>query len=146
MAIRRDGTWTYQGSPIGRKPLVRLFSRVLRRDADGRYYLVTPAEKVDVVVEDAPFLAVEMEVAGSGREQRLVFRTNVDDVVVCGPEHPLRFEPEPGSGGLKPYLHVRGRLEALVTRALYYDLIELAVTEDDRLGVWSGGHFFVIEG
>ena len=146
MAIRRDGTWMYQGSPIGRKPLVRLFSRVLRRDEDGRHYLVTPVEKVDVTVDDAPFLAVEMEVKGSGRELSLTFRTNVDDVVVCGKEHPLRFEPEEGSGGLKPYLHVRGRLEALVTRAVYYDLVELAVEDGERLGVWSGGEFFVMEG
>ncbi|MDX2155841.1 MAG: DUF1285 domain-containing protein [Hyphomicrobiaceae bacterium] len=146
MAIRRDGTWTYQGSPIGRKSLVRLFSRVLRRDADGRHYLVTPVEKVDVSVEDAPFLAVEMEVAGAGTGQRITFRTNVDDVVACAREHPLRFEVEAGSGGLKPYLHVRGRLEALVTRALYYDLVELAVTENDALGVWSGGSFFVMDG
>lgn len=146
MAIRRDGTWTYQGSPIGRKPLVRLFSRVLRRDSDQRYYLVTPVEKIDVAVEDAPFLAVEMEVQGRGREQSLVFRTNVDDVVGCSPEHPLRFEPEPGSGGLKPYLLVRGRLEALVTRAVYYDLVELAEPDGECLGIWSGGHFFVMQG
>lgn len=147
MAIRRDGTWLYQNSPIGRKPLVRLFSRVLRRDADGRFYLVTPVEKVDVAVEDAPFLAVEMEVTGTGRAQALVFRTNVDDVVVCGPDHPLRFEVETGSGGLKPYLLVRGRLEALVTRALYYDLVELAVSDDrGRLGIWSNGRFFAMEG
>jgi hypothetical protein len=146
MAIRRDGMWTYQNSPIGRKPLVRLFSRVLRRDDDGRFYLVTPMEKVDVTVEDAPFLAVEMDVSGSGREQTLVFRTNVDDVVACGPEHPLRFEVEEGSGGLKPYLLVRGRLEALVTRAVYYDLVELAVTDEHgRLGIWSNGHFYVME-
>ncbi|MGE0767817.1 MAG: DUF1285 domain-containing protein [Hyphomicrobiaceae bacterium] len=147
MAIRRDGMWTYQNSPIGRKPLVRLFSRVLRRDADGRFYLVTPVEKVDVAVEDAPFLAVEMEVSGSGRGQALVFRTNVDDVVRCGPENPLRFETEPGSGGLKPYLLIRGRLEALVTRAVYYDLVELAVPDaHGRLGVWSNDRFFVLEG
>jgi len=147
MAIRRDGMWTYQNSPIGRKPLVRLFSRVLRRDDDGRFYLVTPVEKVDVAVEDAPFMAVEMEVSGAGQEQALVFRTNVDDVVACGPEHPLRFEVEHGSGGLKPYLLVRGRLEALVTRAVYYDLVELAITnEHGRLGVWSSGHFYVMEG
>ena len=145
MAIRRDGTWMYQGSPIGRKPLVRLFSRVLRRDGDDRFYLVTPVEKIDVAVEDAPFLAVEMEVKGAGREQHLVFRTNVDDVVACGPEHLLRFEPEAGSGGLKPYLHVRGRLEALVTRALYYDLVELAVEEPVGLGIWSAGQFFVMQ-
>ena len=146
MAIRRDGLWMYQNSPIGRKPLVRLFSRVLRKDADGKHYLVTPVEKVDVTVEDAPFLGVEMEVAGGGREQQLTFRTNVDDAVRCGPEHPLRFDAEADSGGLKPYLLVRGRLEALVTRAVYYDLVELAVTEiidgQDQFGVWSGGKFW----
>ena len=145
MAIRRDGVWLYQGSPIGRKPLVRLFSRVLRRDADGKHYLVTPVEKVDVAVEDAPFLAVELEVAGEGASQDLIFRTNVDDVVRCGPSNPLRFETEAGSGGLKPYLLVRGRLEALVTRALYYDLVEMAVEDAGRLGLWSGGTFFPLE-
>ena len=149
MAIKADGTWTYQGSPIGRKPLVRLFSRVLRRDADGRTYLVTPVEKVDVVVADAPFQAVEMEVTGSGMEQTLTFRTNVDDIVVCGPEHPMRFAEEVGSGGLKPYVMVRGRLEALLTRALYYDLVELAVECADSgtagLGIWSGGMFFPLQ-
>ncbi len=144
MRIRADGTWIYANSPIGRKPLVRLFSRILRRDADGRTYLVTPVEKVDVAVEDAPFLAVEMEVEGSGAEQVLTFRTNVDDVVRCGPEHPLRFALEEPGGGLKPYVLVRGRLEALLTRAIYYDLVELATTRDRSadLGVWSGGSFF----
>lgn len=146
MRIRADGTWLYQNSPIGRKPLVRLFSTVLRKDADGRTYLVTPAEKVDVAVDDAPFLAVEMQVEGEGREQVLTFRTNVDDIVRCGPEHPLRFVVEAAAGGLKPYLLVRGRLEALLTRALYYDLVELAVEEGDRLAVWSGGARFVLEG
>jgi uncharacterized protein len=143
MAIHADGTWFYQGSPIGRKPMVRLFSRILRRDADGRYFLVTPVEKVDVAVADAPFLAVEMEVSGMGQDQRLTFRTNVDDVVVAGPANLLRFQLEPGSGGLKPYLRVRGRLDALVTRALYYDLVELAVAgEDGSIGLWSGGTRF----
>jgi hypothetical protein len=145
MAIARDGTWLYQGSPIRRPALVKLFARVLRRDADGRTYLVTPAEKVDVAVADAPFLAVEMEASGSGRDQRLLFRTNVDDVVRCGPEHPLRFAVDGRSGGLKPYLHVRGRLEALVARALVYDLVELATEGDDgRLGLWSDGAFFAL--
>ena len=148
MHIRADGTWLYQGSPIGRMPLVKLFARVLRRDEDGRTYLVTPAEKVDVTVEDAPFLAVEMQIEGGGsegggRDQLLVLRTNVDDIVRCDGEHPLRFVEEPGSGGLKPYLRVRGRLDALVTRALYYDLVELAVPgsdgDPDRLGIWSAG-------
>jgi hypothetical protein len=148
MAIRSDGVWLYQGSPIGRMPLVKLFAGVLRKDADGRHYLVTPAEKVDVAVEDAPFLAVEMEARGSGREQSLIFRTNVDDIVTAGPEHPLRFAVEDRSQGLKPYLLVRGRLEALVTRALYYDLVELAVERDTdggrRLGLWSDGAFFAM--
>jgi hypothetical protein len=147
MAIKADGTWFYQGSPIGRKPLVKLFSRVLRRDPDGRHFLVTPVEKVDVAVADAPFLAVEMDVTGSGEEQNLIFRTNVDDVVRCDADHPLRFAVEAGSGGLKPYLLVRGRLEALVTRALYYDLVELALEDDAGvLGVWSGGVRFPLLG
>ncbi|HSR81854.1 MAG TPA: DUF1285 domain-containing protein [Hyphomicrobiaceae bacterium] len=142
--IRSDGVWIYGGTPIGRMPLVKLFASVLRKDADGRHYLVTPIEKVDVEVADAPFLAVEMEVHGSGRAQRLVFRTNVDDVVEADPVHPLRFDVEPRSQGLKPYLIVRGRLEALVTRALYYDLVELAVDDGSGLGLWSGGAFFAL--
>lgn len=143
MAIRSDGVWMYTGSPIGRMPLVKLFSSVLRKDADGRHYLVTPSEKVDVAVADAPFLAVEMEVRGDGQTRALVFRTNVDDIVVCGVEHPLRFAEEAGSGGLKPYLRVRGRLEALVTRALYYDLVDLAEPRADGvLEIVSGGARF----
>ena len=146
MRIASDGTWFYQGSPIGRKPLVRLFSTVLRKDEDGQTYLVTPVEKIGIDVDDAPFLGVEMAVTGIGRDQVLTFRTNVDDVVECGPDHPLRFEVEEPHGGLKPYLLVRGRLEALVTRALYYDLVELAVTDgagdNSRFGLWSGGEFF----
>jgi uncharacterized protein len=145
MAIKADGTWFYLGSPIGRKPMVRLFSRILRRDPDGKYFLVTPVEKVDVAVADAPFLAVQMEVAGTGADQRLTFRTNVDDVVTAGPENPLRFVLEPSSGGLKPYVRVRGRLDALVTRAVYYDLVELAVPDGSRdatPGLWSAGAWF----
>lgn len=147
MAIRRDGTWIYQGSPIARPALVKLFASILRKDADGRTYLVTPVEKVDVHVEDAPFLAVELAVSGSGSAQILTFRTNVDDVVAVGPGNPLRFcRQEPG-GGLKPYVLVRGRLEALVTRAVYADLVALGVQslgvprlgDVGPLGVWSGG-------
>lgn len=146
LKIRRDGTWLYQESPIDRLSLVKLFAGVLRKDADGRTYLVTPAEKVDVEVDDAPFLAVEMEVQGAGKLQQLVFRTNVDDVVACGPEHPLRFTEQKPGGGLKPYLHVRGRLEALLTRALMHELAALAVEEPHEgalvAGIWSGGAFF----
>lgn len=145
MAIRADGTWFYAGTPIGRMPLVKLFASVLRKDADGRHYLVTPAEKVDVTVADAPFLAVEMEVRDPGPGQTLVLRTNVDDIVSVGPGHPLRFVREEASGGLKPYVLVRGRLEALVTRALYYDLVEMAVEHEGRLGLWSGGQLFPLE-
>jgi hypothetical protein len=147
MAIKADGTWFYQGSPIGRKPLVKLFARVLRRDPDGRHYLVTPVEKVDVAVSDAPFLAVEMQVTGQGREQQLIFRTNVDDIVHCGSDNPIRFVEEPGTGGLKPYVRVRGRLDALVARAVYYDLVELAEPGgdgDDTLYIWSGGARFAL--
>lgn len=149
LAIGADGTWQYRNSPIGRTALVKLFARVLRRDADGRYYLVTPVEKVDVAVADAPFLAVEMEALGEGVGQQLVFRTNVDDVVACSSGHPLRFERDPGGEGLKPYLLVRGHLEALLTRALTYDLLELAVAASapgqDGIGVWSAGAFFALE-
>lgn len=148
MRIAGDGTWFYQGSPIGRKPLVKLFSSVLRKDEDGLTYLVTPAEKVLVTVDDAPFMAVEMEVAGAGREQVLTLRTHVDDIVECGSAHPLRFGRDPRSGGLKPYVLVRGRLEALLTRTLYYDLVEVARIEPiagvDQFGVWSGGVFFAM--
>ena len=131
MKICADGRWLYQGSPINRLRMVKLFSRILRRDPDGRYYLVTPVEKVGISVEDAPFLAVEMDVAGSGRDQVLTFRTNVEDVVVIDRDHPLFFRVEAATGGLKPYIRVRGRLNALVTRALYYDLVELAEDVSD---------------
>jgi hypothetical protein len=147
LEIRRDGTWLYRGSAINRPALVKLFARVLRRDADGRFYLVTPAEKVDVAVEDAPFLAVELEVTGKGVAQSLLWRTNVDDVVRSGPEHPLRFAADGAGGGLKPYLHVRGRLEALAARPLVYDLVELsAEAPDGATGIWSDGVFFPLPG
>lgn len=125
MEIRRDGTWFYLGTPIGRMPLVRLFSTVLRKDADGRTYLVTPVEKVGIRVEDAPFVAVEVDASGEGEDRTLTFRTNVGDVVEAGPDNPLRFVDEDGTDGLKPYLLVRGRLEALVARPVMYELAEL---------------------
>ncbi len=124
MEIRPDGTWFYLGTPIGRMPLVQLFSTVLRKDADGKTYLVTPVEKVGIRVVDAPFVAVEMDVSGSGDEQVITFRTNVGDVVEVGTDHPLRFVDETETGGLKPYVLVRGRLEALVARPVMYELVE----------------------
>lgn len=142
MSIRRDGVWLYQGSPIGRIALVKLFASILRKDDDGKTYLVTPAEKIDVDVEDAPFLAVELAVSGEGRDQGLTFRTNVDDVVTVDAAHPLRFQVSEPDSGLKPYVLVRGRLEALCTRAVYMELVSLAEANDDdgeAVGVWSGG-------
>ena len=128
MEIRADGTWFYMGTPIGRQPLVRLFSTVLRKDEDGKTYLVTPVEKVGIRVQDAPFLAVEMSVTERGGEKVITFRTNVGDIVEAGAEHPLRFETAGETGELKPYLLVRGRLEALVSRAVTYDLVEMGET------------------
>lgn len=124
MEIRADGTWFYMGTPIGREALVRLFSTVLRKDEDGKTYLVTPVEKVGIRVQDAHFVAVEMSVTEEAGESVLTFRTNVGDVVEAGPEHTLRFEVVGENHELKPYLAVRGRLEALVSRAVMYDLVE----------------------
>ncbi|WP_425417390.1 DUF1285 domain-containing protein [Oricola indica] len=148
MRIAADGTWFYLGTPIGRMPLVRLFSTVLRKDEDGKTYLVTPVEKIEITVDDAPFLAVEMHVDNRGPEQVLTFRTNVGDVVEAGPDHSIRFEQEEGSDGLKPYLHVRGRLEALVSRAVMYDLVELGETIEidgrDVFAIRSAGATFSV--
>jgi len=143
MRIAVDGTWFYLGTPIGRPALTRLFASILKREGD-KYFLVTPVEKVGIRVDDAPFLAVEMERDGDG----LVFRTNVDDVMRCDAEHALRFEPEEGTGGIRPYLHVRRNLWARVTRALYLDLVEIGEQRevDGRrmFGVASAGTFFPI--
>lgn len=148
LKITADGVWHYQGSPIGRQAMVELFASILRKDEDGRHYLVTPVEKIAIEVEDAPFLAVAMTVEGSGRQQTISLRTNVGDEVTVDAEHPLRFARDPASDGLKPYVLVRGRLEALVTRPLYYDLVEMAVVEPvagvPHLGVWSAGTFFAM--
>lgn len=144
--IARDGTWFYHGSPIGRKRLVKLFATVLKRDEDGVFWLETPAEKGTVVVDDAPFVAVELQAEGAGRDQRLTFRTNLDDFVTADAEHPIRVEIDPESGEPSPYVRVRDRLDALIARPVYYDLAELA-EESERdgrtvMGVWSAGTFF----
>ncbi len=156
MRITADGTWYYMGTPIGREALVRLFSTVLRRDADDRYYLVTPVEKVGIQVEDAPFIGVELFVenpavaagADASSAQRLSVRTNVGDVVVAGRDHPLRFVQDGENGGLIPYILVRGRLEARLGRPLLYELAELGGVTDvegtAQYGVWSDGCFFAM--
>jgi hypothetical protein len=144
MRIAADGTWYYLNSPIGRKPLYTLFSRVLRKDGND-YFLVTPVEKCGITVDDAPFTAIRMRVEGGGRSQRIVFETNCDDEVMVDGAHPLRFATEAGTGGLKPYVLVRANLEALVVRALFYDLVACGVEEGEWFGVWSGGRFFPMQ-
>lgn len=144
MRIARDGAWYYMGTPIGRKPMVRLFSTILRRDDDDKYYLVTPVEKVGIRVDDAPFLAVELAAAGAGRDQTLTFRTNVDDYVTADADHPIRVEIDGDSGEPAPYILVRDRLEALIARAVFYDLVDLAEERQGILGIWSSGQFFAI--
>jgi uncharacterized protein len=147
MRIAADGTWFYMKTPIGRPALVKLFASVLKREAN-RYFLVTPVEKVGIIVEDTPFLAVEMQARDQRGGRVLRFRTNVDDWVECGPEHALRFDPEPGTGGLKPYLHVRRDLWARVTRSLFYDIVTLGEERDvdgrRMFGVASNNSFFAM--
>jgi uncharacterized protein len=145
MRIATDGTWFYLKTPIGRPALVKLFASVLKREGDS-YFLVTPVEKCGITVDDAPFLAVELKIEQSEASQVLHFRTNVDDWVSCGPQHALRFEPEIGTGGLKPYLHVRRDLWAKATRTLFFDLVEIGQERDvdgqAMFGVTSAGMFF----
>ena len=147
MRIASDGAWFYLKTPIGRHALVKLFASVLKREGD-KYFLVTPVEKCGIVVEDAPFLAVELRAEQAEDGQVLHFRTNVDDWVACGREHALRFESEPETAGLKPYLHVRRDLWAKLTRALFYDLVELGEERDVEgqrmFGVASAGEFFAM--
>jgi uncharacterized protein len=145
MRIAADGTWFYMKTPIGRPALVKLFASVLKREGDS-YFLVTPVEKCGITVDDAPFLAVELNIEDGAEGRALHFRTNVDDWVSCGPQHALRFEPEAGTGGLKPYLHVRRDLWAKVTRTLFFDLVEIGEERDVEgramFGVMSMGIFF----
>jgi hypothetical protein len=142
MRIAADGTWFHQGSPIGRRELVKLFSTILRREPDGGFVLVTPVEKLSIAVEDAPFLAVEVTSEGEGRNRALGFRLNTDDYVLCGPDHPLRVDTAE-DGTPRPYLHVRGGLEALVVRPVFYELADIALGEDATPpGLWSRGAFF----
>lgn len=144
MRIARDGTWYHEGSPIGRPAMVRLFSTILRREPDGGHVLVTPGEKLDILVEDAAFVAVEMTSEGAGAARRLAFRLNTGDLVVAGPAHPLRFETR--EDGPHPYLAVRGGLDALVVRTVYYELVEQALAEGaEPPGLWSDGAFFALE-
>ena len=147
MRIARDGTWFYQGSPIGRAGLVRLFSGILKREGE-KYFLVTPVEKVGITVDDAPFVAVDFEVEGSGRDQRVTFTTHVGDSVTADADHPLRVERDPVTGEPSPYVHIRAGLEALIDRKSFYRLVDLCTEEEFEgkgwLGLWSSGRFFPV--
>jgi hypothetical protein len=145
MRIARDGTWFYRGSPILRPALVKLFASVLRREADGGYWLVTPAERGRIEVEDVPFVAVALSAAGQGPDQRLTLRTNLDEIVTAGRDHPLRVETA-ADGEPAPYILVRDGIEARLLRPVFYDLVEFGRDEEiagiRQYGVWSGGVFF----
>ncbi len=142
--IGRDGRWYYRGTPIARPEMVRLFASVLRREGR-RYYLVTPVEKLEITVEDAPYVAVEMSRLGRDGAQTLVFRLQTDEIVIADSEHPVRIEKDPATGGPRPYIRVRDALDALIARPVYYELADLAAPaadDPDCLGVWSAGTFF----
>jgi len=138
--ILADGTWKHEGTRITRESMVRLFASILRKDEDGATYLVTPVEKIRVEVEDAPFVAIRVDRHGDGENQTIAFTTNVGDVVAAGPAHPMRVAF--ADGAPRPYLLVRGRLEARVLRAPFYELVEWAEPREGKLGLWSGGAWF----
>lgn len=150
MRIARDGTWYHEGDAIERKALAQLFSSILRLDDDGRYYLVTPVERWGIQVDDAPFVATRLRVEGQGEQQRLHFTTNLEDEVTLDAEHPLRVQVDPDTQEPAPYILVRGNLEALIGRNVFYELAELAVEHEQqgvtRTGVWSCGQFFALDG
>ena len=144
LRISRDGAWHYLGSPIVRPSLVRLLSRVMKREGED-FFLVSPVEKLRIAVEDAPFLAVELECSGESQSQRLIFRTNVDDVVIAGKAHPIWVNEDPLSGEPAPYIEVRDGLWALINRSVYYELAERVIPSPNspgQLGVFSEGCFF----
>ena len=143
MRIARDGTWFYQGTPIGRPALVKLFSSILKRE-NGKYLLVTPVEKVGITVDDAPFVAIDFESTGAGRDQNVTFETQVGDTAAAGADHPIRVERDPKTGEPSPYVHIRADLEALIDRKSFYRLVELGSHEEGWFGIWSGGTFFQV--
>jgi len=145
MRIDRNGAWFHHGSPIGRKELVKLFASVLRRDDDGDYWLITPAEMARIEVEDAPFMAVKLTTSGDGADQILSLRTNVDATVTVDSDHPIRVDMDPDTGEPSPYVVLDDAVEAKISRAVYYELVSMGVENNhnsDLLGVWSSGIFF----
>jgi len=148
MRIGADGTWFYRNSPIGRLPLVKLFASVLRRETDGSYWLVTPVERGTIIVDDVPFVAVEVDAEGEGPSRKLSFRTNLDERVTADEAHPIRVEIDAATGEPRPYIHVRNGLEARILRPVYYQLVELGEFREldgkESFGIWSGGRFFIL--
>lgn len=149
MRIARDGTWFYMGTPIGRPAMVKLFSTVLRREPDGSFVLVTPVERVGIVVEDAPFIAVETFSDGTGKGRNLGFRLNTGEAVIVDADHRIRVRIDPSTEEPRPYVHVRGGLDALISRSVFYELIDWAMAEQEAgetLGLWSNNMFFALDG
>lgn len=143
MRIARDGTWFYLGTPIGRHQLIRLFSSILKKEGDA-YFLVTPVEKVGITVDDAPFVAVDFDARGTGRDQVLEFHTHVGDSAIAGPDHPIRVDRDPETGEPSPYVLIRANLEALIDRKSFYRLVDLGAHHDGWFGLWSSGRFFAV--
>ncbi len=151
MVVTRDGSWVHEGTPIRRAALVNLFASVLKLEEDDEYYLVTPAEKVRIRVEDCPFIAQEMDVSGEGSQQNLIFTTNIGEKFTADEEHPLRIDVHPETGEPHPTVHVRSGLNALINRAVFYRLVDLAQpaageSGESAMGIWSGGVFFPMTG
>ena len=145
MVIKSDGSWWHEGSRITREPLVRLFASILRKDDDGETYLVTPAEKIQIKVEVAHFTAIRVDVDGQGEDQRLFFTTNMDEIIQAGPDRPIRIEIDEASGEPRPFISIRGRLEALMTRPVFYELVDHGIEKiPGELGIWASGAYFPI--
>jgi len=142
LEIKSDGTWFYMGTPIGRKRIVKLFSRILRKEEDDSYVLVTPVEKISIEVEDAPFIANSLEISGKNKECNLKFFTNVEDSIIASKSFPIRVEINPDNLEPSPYVLIRRNLEAKISRSVFYELVDIAEHKDGKFGVWSGGEFF----
>ncbi len=142
MVIKSDGSWWHEGTRITRQPLVELFASILRKDDDGETYLVTPVEKIRIEVEAGHFTAVRVDVEGEGESQRVFFTTNMGEIVEAGPERPIRMDTDTDSGEPRPYVFVRGRLEALLTRPVFYELVEHGIIRGEELGIYASGTYF----
>lgn len=146
MVIKADGSWWHEGTRVTRQPLVKLFASILRKDEDGKTYLVTPVEKIEIKVDRAHFIAVRVDIEGKGKDQRIFFTTNLGNVAEAGPENPIRVDTDKETMEPSPFVTVRGRLEAALARPVFYELVDQAVThmtdQGEQLGIWAAGEFF----